>query len=73
MASLSYEDALAKIQEIAARLESGDMPLEESIKSYEQALKLIKTCYEALNKAEKKLQELSGSLDDIKVGDTEIE
>ena len=73
MAGLSYEEALQKIQEIAAKLESGELPLEESIKSYEQALKLIKTCYEALNRAEKKLQSLSGSLDDIKVEDTDLE
>ena len=73
MAALSYEEALARIQEIAAKLESGELPLEESIKSYEQALKLIKTCSEALNKAEKKLQELSGDLEDIKVKDTDLE
>ncbi len=69
----SYEESLEKIQEIVQKLESGELPLEESIDAYSEGLKLLKDCYDRLNKAEKKLEQLSKSLDNITAEETELE
>ncbi len=68
----SYEQALGKVQEAVEKLESGDLPLEDSINLYSDALKLLKTCYDKLNKVEKKLEGLSGTLGEIMVEKTEL-
>lgn len=73
MAALSYEEALEKVRTIVQELEAGELPLEDSIKAYTEGLKLLKVCYDKLNKVEKKLEELSGSLDAIVVDKTALE
>ena len=56
--SLSFEDALKRLETIVARLESGDVSLDESIKLYEQGSIIIKQCEERLNEAEIKIRTL---------------
>jgi len=58
-AKLSFEDALEKLEELVTEIEQGAVPLEESIKKYEDGLKLIKSCRAILNEAEKKIQILA--------------
>jgi exodeoxyribonuclease VII small subunit len=65
----TFENALVKLEEIARNLESGDVPLEESLKYYAEAMKLIEFCNNKLNEAHKKIQKLSRS----KNGDFELE
>ena len=55
----SFETQLQQLEEIVAQLESGDLELEQSIKSFEQGIKLIQFCQKALNEAELKVQVLS--------------
>lgn len=69
----SYEDVLKKVEEIVDRLEQGELPLEDSIQYYSEGLKSLKICYDKLNKAEKKLEELSKDLDEIIVEKTNFE
>ena len=47
-----FEDALAQVESMVSALESGEVPLEEAIASYEKGLKAIQSCYEILDKAE---------------------
>jgi len=65
--SLDFEKSLAKLEDIIASLEDGDLPLNESIKTFEEGVKLTKHCQELLTKAELKVQKLlekdDGSLD----------
>ncbi|GEM_PF-5948855 len=51
----SFEEAIAEVEKRVSDLESGEVPLEEAIDSYEQGIKSIQSCYEILEKAEAKL------------------
>jgi exodeoxyribonuclease VII small subunit len=54
----SYEKAYAELQEIVAKLEAGDLPLEESLALYERGQVLAKTCASLLEKAELRIRQL---------------
>lgn len=58
-ASLSFEDALRALEQIVRRLESGDVPLDESISLYAQGEELRKRCTERLQAAEARIQKLT--------------
>jgi len=49
---LTYEEGYAQLQAVLARLESGDTPLEESLKLYAQGTRLAAHCAAQLEKAE---------------------
>ncbi len=58
-AKLKFEEAMARLQEIVAKLESGDEPLESAMKLFEEGAKLSSQCYEALDKAEQKVTQFA--------------
>lgn len=55
---LSFEDSMKRLEEIVARLDSGEAPLEEALALFEEGSGLIKTCSAALDKAEQKVHKL---------------
>ncbi len=57
----SYEKAYAELQEIVAKLESGEIPLEEALALYERGQTLAKMCAGLLDKAELRIRELGKS------------
>jgi len=65
--SLDFEKSLVKLENIIEALEDGDLPLNESIKTFEEGVKLTKHCQELHTKAELKIQKLlekdDGTLD----------
>jgi exodeoxyribonuclease VII small subunit len=69
----SYEESLKKIEDIVDKLESGDLSIEDSITCYENGLKLLQKCYDKLNKAEKKLEELTKGVDSLSVKKTKLD
>jgi len=56
MPEVKFEEALERLNEIVENLESGDLSLDESLKVYEEGVKLIKLCTERLNEAQKKIE-----------------
>ena len=58
-----FESSLKKLEKIVSDLENGDLPLEESIKTFEEGVKLTKHCQNLLSKAELKIQKLVESKD----------
>jgi len=60
---LQFEKALEKLEKIVQDLESGDSKLDEALKKYEEGVKLSRQCRMQLEKAEKKIEVLSRSLD----------
>ncbi len=50
-----YEQSMLRLEEIVELLESGELPLEESMKLFEEGTKLSAECYETLKKAEQKI------------------
>ncbi len=60
----SFEEALAELEEIVERLESGDLTLDESLKTFEQGVALTRQTQKALEAAEQKVQVLGEPLDE---------
>lgn len=60
---MTFEEAMNRLEEIARALDTGDLPLEESIKMFEEGMQLIEFCQARLEEAEKKVQKLSRSSD----------
>ena len=56
MAALKFEDALARLEAIVTELEKGDLPLNDSLKMFEEGIKLSKTCLKMLDDAERKVE-----------------
>ena len=56
MATLKFEDAMARLETIVADLEKGDLPLDESIRIFEEGIRLSKTCLKMLGEAERKVE-----------------
>jgi exodeoxyribonuclease VII small subunit len=59
MAEPKFEKDLEKLEEIVAALEEGELPLDESLKRFEEGIKLAKRCEKALADAEKKIEILT--------------
>jgi exodeoxyribonuclease VII small subunit len=55
----TFEQALERLEEISRSLESGETSLEDSLKMYEEGMKLIEFCNTKLNEAQKTIQKLS--------------
>jgi exodeoxyribonuclease VII small subunit len=58
--SLSFEEALAKLEQVVGQLEDGRTGLDEALKSYEQGVKYLKHCHQMLQRAERKIAILRG-------------
>ena len=54
----TFEEALARLEVIVARLEQGEVPLEEALGLFEEGTALMKQCSTALDKAEQKVAKL---------------
>lgn len=59
LSTLSFEDALRALENIVRRLESGDVPLDESIDLYTKGEELRKQCTRRLQDAEARIQKLT--------------
>lgn len=56
MAKERFEDSLDKLEKIVSRLEEGDIPLEESLKLFEEGIRLSRFCNQKLDEAEKRVE-----------------
>lgn len=56
---LSFEPAYAELEQIITQLESGDLPLEESVTLFERGRKLSEHCQTLLDKAELRVNQLT--------------
>ncbi|HEU5457055.1 MAG TPA: exodeoxyribonuclease VII small subunit [Terracidiphilus sp.] len=54
----SFEESLKKLESVVERLEKGDLPLEESLKLFEEGVNLSDACKKQLESAEGKVQTL---------------
>ena len=55
-AKFNFEDALENLAELVEAMEEGELSLEESLKAFEQGIKLTRECQVALENAEQKVQ-----------------
>lgn len=56
LTNLSYEAAFQELEALVARMESGDLPLEDSVKLYERGQQLAAHCQALLEDAELKIR-----------------
>jgi exodeoxyribonuclease VII small subunit len=56
---ISFEDKMQILEDIAQKMENGDISLEESVKSYEKGIELINECEEYIQTAKLKIQKIS--------------
>ena len=52
---LNFEETIKQLESIVNELEKGNLSLDESVKKFEEGIKLSKLCNEFLNNAEKKI------------------
>lgn len=56
--SLKFEEAMRRLDEIVAAMESGQIGLEESLAAYEEASQLAARCRQILDEAEQRIQKI---------------
>lgn len=56
MAQKTFETALERLEALVEKLEKGDLPLEQSLKLFEEGVKLARACNRRLDEAERKVE-----------------
>ena len=70
----NFEKKLEELEKLVASMEEGKLSLEDSLRAFEQGVKLTRDCQAALKKAEQKVQILineNGDTEDLKFEDEE--
>lgn len=76
--SFNFEQSLSELEHIVARMEEGQLPLEESLQLFEKGINLTQQCQKALNDAEQKVSQLvdkngKNALTDFQIDSTDDE
>jgi exodeoxyribonuclease VII small subunit len=58
ISAMTFEDALRALEDVVRRLESGDVPLDQSIDLYEQGEKLRRHCQARLDAAQERIDKI---------------
>lgn len=61
-----FEDLLARLEQIVSDMETAELPLEKLLASYEEGMRLVKTCGDRLSDAEQKVEILSRAVETAK-------
>lgn len=64
---LSFEQAMARLEEIVTKLEAGDAPMEDSLTLFEEGTALMKKCSTLLDKAEQQVVKLTAGANGLPV------
>jgi exodeoxyribonuclease VII small subunit len=67
MAKEKFEDALEKLEDIVRKMEAGDMPLDDTFKSFEEGIRLIRFCQAKLDDTERRVEMLLKKEDAVQV------
>ena len=57
---MSFEEALSRLEQAVSRLEEGNIGLADAMTEYEHAVKHLKHCYQLLDRAERRIELLTG-------------
>ena len=61
-ASASFESAMAELDQLVAKMESGELPLEASVAAYKRGSELVQYCAAHLERVEKQVKVLEGDM-----------
>lgn len=74
----SFESMMKRLEDLVHQMERGDLSLEESIRSFEEGIRLVKQCTSVLGEAEKRIQQLTeegaktmGGTDEVRANEEE--
>lgn len=56
---IPYDEALKQLEELVEKMEQSDLPLEKSLKYFEEGSRLLKYCEKTLQQAERKIEMLT--------------
>ena len=56
---MNFENNLKKLEELGARMESGDMKLDDMIKAFEEGRKLVDTCQKDLESIRQRIEKVT--------------
>ena len=70
--NLTYEQALAELETITQKMESGTLPLEDSVQAYKRGMELLKICRTKLARAEKDIRKFEESGELTELPDSEL-
>ncbi len=72
MENLSFEESLEKLEEIVNKLENGDVPLDDAIDEFNNAMQLVKICENKLSAAEESIAKIvknNEEIEEFKIGE----
>lgn len=58
----SFEEAMAELEQLVARMEAGELPLEASVAAYKRGSELVKYCAAQLEKVDNQVKVLEGDM-----------
>ncbi len=58
----SFEEAMDELEQLVAKMESGELPLEASLAAYQRGSELVKYCAARLDRVEKQVRVLEGEM-----------
>jgi len=61
--TVSFEQAIQRLEKIVAEMEAAELPLEDVLKKYEEGTALVRYCSQKLEEAEKKIEMLTKKAD----------
>ena len=67
--ALDFEASLEKLEQLVERMENGELALEDSLKAFEEGVKLTRQCQQTLNAAQQKVQRLMEQNGDFRLED----
>ena len=73
MAKDKFEEALGRLEDIVKKMEAGDMTLEESLKAFEEGIKLARLCSRRLDDAERRVEILLKQEEELVVKPFQVE
>lgn len=62
IAELTFEEAVAALEQVVQQIESNELPLDETLQLFERGSRLARRCDELLERAEVRVEELSQAL-----------
>ena len=65
---MNFEDNLKKLEQLVAKMESGDMKLDDMIKAFEEGRKIVDTCQKDLESIRQRIEKVtkSGAVEEMK-------
>jgi len=58
----SFEDAMAELEKLVARMEAGELPLEASVAAYQRGSELVRFCAAQLDRVDSQVKVLEGDM-----------